>query len=87
MTTVKQRKEEQGYDPTPSSITCGRCKHAKIEMKLPDWMATRDEEAKARGAHRVPYGDAYKRETSPVCTIGNFVVKKTAVCHKFEASK
>jgi hypothetical protein len=67
--TNNERKKIQGYDPTPSSITCGKCRHFTSRM--------------VEHIPRSPANPTYTTEAGFRCTLGNFYVKKTAVCDSF----
>lgn len=81
MSKQSDAKAAQGYDPTPSARTCGKCLHFKSELRLASWME------KANGNRRVPLYTLAKNgiESTFKCGLGDFAIKKTAVCDQFAA--
>ena len=81
MSKQDDAKKAQGYHTEPKN--CSSCSHLEFKMELPMWM--RIENAKdienGKPAH---YGHEYEAAKNLRCGIGNFAVKKTAACEKWE---
>ena len=70
MSKQSEAKAAQGYISKLVPPTCSKCKFFALDIG------------------QINYGLAdnfYSHEKSLRCTIGNFAVKKTATCNKFEA--
>lgn len=81
MSKQSEAKEAQGYEPKPTSATCGNCAHFKVGLALPEWAVRANIQRPNR------YGPEYAREKYLRCSIGGFAVKKMATCSKFAAQK
>ena len=73
MIKQSEAKERQGYDPKPLVRCCGTCASILFDMDWPEWMKD--------GKHDNYLVENNKIEKNVRCGIGNFAVKKTAVCN------
>lgn len=80
---VEKAKADQGY--TMDSPICGNCAHYTSEMMLPAWMQKRNKQDRELGVAE-SFSDKHATdEKNKRCMLGNFTVKKTAWCKRWEA--
>ena len=83
MSRQSEAKEAQAY--RERAETCALCKHVETTRALPAWMVVDNERSAAVGGSHVWNVDANGVETSAVCSVGKFKVKKLGVCALFIA--
>lgn len=75
-------KAAQGY--TEERKTCATCRHQQFDLVMPAWVEQYNKDALAQG-REAPYGDAFLQKKKVRCGIGNFKIKVTATCARWEA--
>jgi tRNA U34 2-thiouridine synthase MnmA/TrmU len=84
MSKQSDAKAAQGYQDKPTPHICMHCTQFAMDIALPNWAAKINAEATAKG-HTPRYRlSEYGKEKNKRCTIGGFVVKKTATCKQFD---
>lgn len=80
MSKQSEAKKRQSYKHKGKK--CWNCAHLTYDLVMPEWMLAENEENLARGWGE-RYGDDRKQAKNMKCSLGQFAVRKVAVCDEW----